>query len=77
MPFSVGDMIQQRHQRGAVPRLVVKLTDDPEVVWVHDLEQGLCRVFTWSHDLVQAATAETRHEAEERLSEGFDARAWK
>ena len=64
--FVPGDVIQQRHQRGAPHRLVIGATEDPDVVWVHDPERDIIKVFTWSHDLVTPASPETVKEAAER-----------
>lgn len=78
--FKVGDMIKQRHQRGALPRLVIKLTDNPDVVWVHDPEKGYITVLTWSHDLLRSGDEdpEAMKEALEHvISEEFKNTPWK
>jgi hypothetical protein len=72
-PFSVGDVVVQRHQRYAGQRLVVRLTDDPDIVVVFDSsDQKFRRVHAWAHDLVSAATDASRAEAvDHTLSEAY------
>lgn len=65
--FQVGDWIIQQHQRGAHPRLVVGLADDPEVVRVYCPDNGYRRVHVWSHDLYAAASDDSRLTVEEHL----------
>lgn len=73
--FSVGDLVIQRHQRGAMPRLVISLTDNPDVVVVFDSgDQKYRRIFVQAHDLVTKATDSTREQAiDHTLSEAY---AW-
>jgi hypothetical protein len=66
--FVPGDLIIQRHQRGADPRRVISLTDNPDVVIVFDSnDQKYKRVFVSGHDLVADATADTREEASDHV----------
>lgn len=69
MGFQVGDWIVQRHQHEALPRLVVGLTDDPNLVRVYcPSTAGLYRkVFTWAHDLFRSATADSLRDVEDHL----------
>lgn len=70
--FQIGDIIRQRYQKNAPLRLVVKLTDDPDVVVVHDPEQGYRKVFVWGHDVVHPSNDGSLKEAQERvLSEEY------
>ena len=66
--FKVGDAIQQKHQRGAPVRLVVALTDDPDVVVVHDPETGYRKILAWGHELVARGTKDSIEEAARRLA---------
>lgn len=67
--FMPGDIVRQRHQRGAPERLVVSHTEDPDVVTVYDPDQDrLVNVLTWGHELVSPATPETEVEARAKAS---------
>jgi len=69
--FVPGDLIKQRYPviNGSA-RLVIALTANPDVIVVFDYvsvtsdQPKFRRVFTWSHERVQAATAIARSEAE-------------
>jgi hypothetical protein len=62
--FQPGDHIIQRHQRGAVPVLVIASTDNPNVVTVWDPQQQKYKgVIVQGYDLVQAASDATVKEA--------------
>lgn len=66
--MKVGDVILQKHQKDAPPRLVVAATDDPEIVVVHDPELGYRKVHVWAHDVIAPASGDTEREARERIS---------
>ena len=53
--FQVGDWIIQQHQNRAHPRLVIGLTDDPDIVKVYCPDTGYRNVHAWSHSLHAAA----------------------
>ncbi len=64
--FQVGDVIRQKHQAHAPSRLVVKLTDDPDIVVVHDPDENTYkRVFVWSHEPALLRVAEKHLQSEE------------
>jgi len=62
--FAVGDYVLQDYQRFAPLRLILGPSESSEYAWAHDPELGIIRVHTWSHTLVEPATAESRSEAE-------------
>ena len=71
--FVPGDYIQQRHQVGAQPRLVVATTTDTDVVVVFNAEENrFHRVISSGYDLVSPATDATRVQAiDMSLSEAY------
>jgi hypothetical protein len=71
--FVPGDLIKQRHQVGAQPRLVVATTADSDIVVVfNDSEDRFHRVISSGYDLVSPATDVTRAQAVDMsLSEAY------
>jgi hypothetical protein len=73
MAFVSGDLIINKHTVGARPRLVLSLTDNPDVIVVWDSDtQRYKRVHAWAYDLLSPATDATRQEAvDHTLSEAY------
>lgn len=59
-----GDSILQRHHHDAKQRLVMVAEDSEGVVQVICPDHGICKVHSWSHDLIADATDESRAQAE-------------
>jgi hypothetical protein len=72
-PFEPGDQVIQRHQRGAVPVLVIAATENPDVVTVWDpATQKYRGILVQGYDLVLPATDVTVREAIDHvLSEAY------